>query len=54
MDASERLADAGSMDEVVEVLRQTARDAIGAEGIAVVIREDDRCFYAAEDAISPL
>ncbi|MFK3889515.1 ATP-binding protein [Sphingomonas sp. NPDC079357] len=54
MDASERLADAGSMDEVVEVLRQTAREAIGAEGIAVVIREDERCFYAAEDAISPL
>lgn len=54
MDASERLADAGSMDEVVEVLRQTAREAIGAEGIAVVIREDDRCFYAAEDAVGPL
>jgi signal transduction histidine kinase/CheY-like chemotaxis protein len=54
MDASERLADAGSMDAVIEVLRQTARQAIGAEGIAVVIREEDRCFYAAEDAISPL
>lgn len=54
MDASERLADAGSLDEVVEVLRQTARKAIGAEGIAVVIREGERCFYAAEDAISPL
>ena len=54
IDASERLAAARSLDEVVEVLRHTARLAVGAEGIAVVIREGDRCFYATEDAIAPL
>lgn len=54
IDASEQLAAAQSMDEVVEVLRRTARVAVGAEGIAVVIREEGRCFYVAEDAIGPL
>ncbi|UAK25764.1 ATP-binding protein [Sphingomonas nostoxanthinifaciens] len=54
IDSSERLAAARSMDEVVEVLRRTARDAVGAEGIAVVIRDEGKCFYAAEDAVAPL
>ena len=51
---SEQLVAARSMDEVVDVLRQTARAAIGAEGIAIVLEEDGRCFYVAEDAIAPL
>ena len=54
IDASEQLAGAQSIDEVVDVLRRTARAAIGAEGIAVIIREEGRCFYVAEDAIGPL
>ncbi|QXT35419.1 response regulator [Sphingomonas sanguinis] len=54
IDASSKLAHAKSLDAVVEVLRQTARAALGAEGIAVVIREDDHCFYAAEDAVGKL
>ena len=54
IEASERLASARSMAEVVEVLRQTARSAIGAEGIAVVLKDGDLCHYVAEDAIGPL
>jgi signal transduction histidine kinase/CheY-like chemotaxis protein len=54
IEASERLAAARSMAEVVEVLRQTARSAIGAEGIAVVLKDGDLCHYVAEDAIGPL
>jgi len=54
LNASERLAMAASVDEVVAVLRDTARATIGAEGVAVVIENDGRCFYVAEDAISPL
>ncbi|RAU48149.1 response regulator [Pseudomonas sp. RIT412] len=42
------------MDEVVAVLRDTARAAVGAEGIAVILENAGRCFYAAEDAVSPL
>jgi signal transduction histidine kinase len=54
IDASERLAAARSMDDVIDALRQTARLAVGAEGIAVVIREEGRCSYVAEDAVAPL
>jgi GAF domain-containing protein len=52
--ASERLVTARSMDEVVAVLRDTARTAVGAEGVAVVLSDDGRCSYVAEDAVSPL
>jgi len=54
LDASERLAAAGSVEDVVAVLRDTARAAVGAEGIAVVIEHDGRCHYVAEDAVSAL
>lgn len=54
LDASERLVTAGSVEEVVAVLRDTARAAVGAEGVAVVIEHDGRCSYVAEDAVSPL
>ncbi|HEX7783802.1 MAG TPA: ATP-binding protein [Sphingobium sp.] len=54
IDASERLATSRSLDAIIEVLRDTARDVAGAEGIAVVIREADKCFYAAEDSAGPL
>ncbi|WP_221734508.1 hybrid sensor histidine kinase/response regulator [Sphingomonas melonis] len=54
IEASERLAAAGSMEAVVDVLRETAREAIGAEGIAVVLREGDTCRYIAEDAMAAL
>ncbi|SDA15809.1 ATP-binding protein [Sphingomonas sp. NFR15] len=52
--ASERLATTRSLGEVVAVLRETARAIVGAEGIAVVVREAGTCFYAAEDAVGPL
>ena len=42
------------LDDVVAVLRETARAIVGAEGITVVIREPDTCFYAAEDATGAL
>ena len=54
IDASEQLAAARSLDAVVEVLRSTARAVIGAEGIAVVLRDKGYCRYVAEDAIGPL
>lgn len=54
LDASERLVMAGSVEEVVAVLRDTARAAVGAEGVAVVIEHDGRCSYVAEDAVSAL
>jgi GAF domain-containing protein len=47
-DAAQTLADIGA------VVRVEARRLTGAQGATFVLREDDRCFYADEDAIAPL
>ncbi|MFC4594685.1 MULTISPECIES: GAF domain-containing protein [Sphingobium] len=52
--AAERLANARSLGDVVEVVRTAARSIAGAQGITVVLGEGDECFYVAEDAIEPL
>jgi len=52
--ATDRLAVARSLADIVSILRETARDIVGSDGIAVVLREGESCFYAAEDAIEPL
>ncbi|WP_312931807.1 ATP-binding protein [Pseudomonas sp.] len=54
LEASERLAAAMSIDEVIGVLRDLARRAVGADGIAVIIEQQGACAYVAEDAVSPL
>ncbi|WP_267425837.1 GAF domain-containing protein [Methylobacterium sp. GC_Met_2] len=48
------LETAGSLEAVVSILRRTARAVASSDGIAVVLREDDTVYYAAEDAIEPL
>ncbi|MFC3441018.1 ATP-binding protein [Sphingobium rhizovicinum] len=53
-EAMEALAGARSVDAVVSVLRAFARRAAGADGIAVVLRDGDKCHYVAEDAMEPL
>ena len=52
--ATDRLAVACSLADVVSILRETAREIAGSDGIAVILREGESCFYAAEDAIEPL
>ena len=42
-EAMEALAGARSLDAVVAVLRAFARRAVGADGIAVVLRDGDKC-----------
>lgn len=37
-----------------QVVRTAARTLTGAMGATFVLRDDDRCFYADEDAIAPL
>ena len=54
MEAIEKLAGAGAMDDVVATLRSTARRLIGADGIAVILREHEQCWYVEEDAMGPL
>ena len=54
IEAIEKLAGAGGMDDVVAILRATARRLIGADGIAVILREDEQCWYVEEDGMGPL
>src|SRR6185369_4320513 len=54
LDAVERLAGAAAIEDVVEVVRTSARSLIGSHGIAVIIREGETCHYVEEDAIGPL
>lgn len=52
--AIERLAGAGDVSDVVNILRATARRLIGADGIAVILRDNEQCWYVEEDAMGPL
>ncbi|KXU29210.1 hybrid sensor histidine kinase/response regulator [Sphingobium sp. 22B] len=53
-EAMEALAGARSMEAIINVLRAFARRAVGADGIAVVLRDEDQCHYIAEDSMEPL
>lgn len=48
------LAGAQDLDAIGFVVRTAARRIAAADGATFVLREDDRCFYADEDAIAPL
>ncbi len=48
----ELLAAAQSLDDVVAALSESARQVIGCDGIAVVLRENGCCHYVAENALS--
>lgn len=54
VDAIGALARARTTGDVVEVLRGSARAIVGAQGIAVALREGDTSFYVAEDATEKL
>lgn len=48
------LSMARGIDEIMRVIRTKLRSLVGADGITFVLRDNDKCFYADEDAISPL
>lgn len=45
---------ARDLDTVMEIVRHAARKLTGADGATFVLRDNGKCFYAEEDAISPL
>jgi GAF domain-containing protein len=49
-----RLSKAHSLPEVMEIVTHAARTLLAADGVTFVLRDGDRCYYAEEDAISPL
>ncbi len=54
VDIIERLSFAGDLQGIMEIVRTSARQLTGADGVAFVLRESDQCYYADESAISPL
>jgi signal transduction histidine kinase len=48
------LSQAQDLDTVMEIVRHAARELTGADGATFVLRDNDQCYYAEEDAIAPL
>jgi two-component sensor histidine kinase len=49
-----QLSRARSQDEILTIVSHGVRSLLHADGASFVLREGDRCFYAEEDAVSPL
>jgi GAF domain-containing protein len=45
---------ARSLIDIQRVVRSSARELTGCDGATLVLRDDDKCYYAEEDAIGPL
>jgi diguanylate cyclase (GGDEF)-like protein len=52
--AVQELSLARSVEDVQQVVRGAARQLAAADGATFVLRDEDRCFYADENAIAPL
>ncbi|HSM94958.1 MAG TPA: GAF domain-containing protein [Rhizomicrobium sp.] len=52
--AQDRLSFAGSLEEIIGIVRSTARSVCSADGVTFVLRDGDKCHYVEEDAIGPL
>lgn len=50
----EALSTTRTIAEVADVVRKAARRISGADGVAFVLRDHDKCWYFDEDAIGPL
>lgn len=50
----QELSLARDLSRVMEIVRRAARELTGADGATFVLRDGDKCYYAEEDAISPL
>ena len=50
----EALSATRTISEVADVVRKAARRISGADGVAFVLRDNDKCWYFDEDAIGPL
>jgi HD-GYP domain-containing protein (c-di-GMP phosphodiesterase class II) len=52
--AIQELALARSITEIQDIVRKAARRLTSADGATFVLRDNEQCYYADEDAISPL
>lgn len=54
LEAVQELSLARSLTEIQVIVRSSARELTGCDGATFVLRDDDTCYYADEDAIAPL
>jgi signal transduction histidine kinase len=54
IDVVQELSAARELTSIVAVVRKAARELTDADGATFVLREGDKCYYAEENAISPL
>ena len=52
--AQDRLLSARTLDDVIGIVRSTARSVCSADGVTFVLRDEGDCHYVEEDAIGPL
>ncbi|BBD62681.1 diguanylate cyclase with GAF sensor [Nostoc sp. HK-01] len=45
---------ARTLEQIMEIVRKSARELTGADGATFVLQDGDQCYYADEDAIAPL
>ncbi|RCJ29048.1 diguanylate cyclase [Nostoc minutum NIES-26] len=45
---------ARTLEQIMAIVRKSARKLTGADGASFVLRDGDQCYYADEDAIAPL
>ncbi len=48
------LSQTKNIDEIMGIVRIAARTITGADGATFVLRDSDQCYYAEENAVSPL
>lgn len=48
------ISHARDLNSIADVVRHAARELTGADGATFILRDEDKCYYADEDAISPL
>lgn len=49
-----KISMARGLEEIMTVVRKSARRLIGADGLAFILRDKNECYYVDEDAIQPL
>src|SRR5690349_11177175 len=52
--AVQELSKAADLSSVMKIVKHAARAVCGSDGCTFILKEGDMCFYADEEAISPL
>lgn len=48
------LSSARTKDDIISIIKKSARNLLGADGITFILKENDQCHYVEEDSIEPL